>query len=364
MHEDPRPKFYLLTGISLGVLIGTKYFGAMILISIFILHYHRTLKDRQVRWLDIIKAGLSKNIFILLFSATVAFILTTPGILLRPMSFISSQSYEITLASGMRYQLLFGPTVILSFVKNFVRAAGPFLSLVMFVGLIYPLRKRWDREIPLLAVLLPFFISFGALTTRHLIAVLPLTSLLGAYAAFHLYDKGRMLSKRAWIWLLSFWIVFGLAYNFAGILQRKDETRTKSAHYIEEHIPEGATIGATSIGDYPRWSWMFPRIDPEKYKIIDALEQPEYIILTSNRFAKMERALSSSKLHDYEWDPMYAKEWYKAHPPSEEVFRFYDGVLNEKGEEYKYRLIKTFEKDNLIPIEFPPPRIRIYKKSD
>jgi hypothetical protein len=57
-------------------------------------------------------------------------------------------------------------------------------------------------------------------------------------------------------------------------------------------------------------------------------------------------------------------EWYKSHPPSEEVFRFYDDILNGKGGKYKYRLIKKFERDSLIPIEFPPPMIRIYEKEE
>jgi len=56
------------------------------------------------------------------------------------------------------------------------------------------------------------------------------------------------------------------------------------------------------------------------------------------------------------------KEWYQAHPPSEEVFRFYDDILNEKGEKYKYRLIKKFEKNIFIPIEYPPPQVRIYER--
>jgi hypothetical protein len=145
-------------------------------------------------------------------------------------------------------------------------------------------------------------------------------------------------------------------------LLRKDDTRTKAAHYINENIPIGTTIGATSIGDYLRWDWEFPKIDTEKYRVVDALEKPKFIILTSYDYVRMERALSSSKLHNYKWDPGSTVEWYKAHPPSEEVFRLYDDVLNEKGGKYKYRLVRKFEKNIFIPIEFPPPQIRIYER--
>ena len=144
---------------------------------------------------------------------------------------------------------------------------------------------------------------------------------------------------------------------------RKSDTRTEAAHFIDENIPGGSTIGATSIGDYPRFSWMMPKIDEKKYKVVDALEKSEFIVLTSYDYAAMEKALLSDKLHNYVWDSKFSKEWYLSHPPSEEVFRFYDNILNNKGEKYKYRLVKKFEKDIFIPIEFPPPQIRIYERN-
>ncbi len=361
MYEDPTPKFYFLTGVSLGILVGTKYNGVIALVTILILHYCRAFRSEK-KPSDIFQASLSKNLWILLLSAGVVFLLTTPGIILKPTAFIDSVSEQLNLDTGRKYRLVFGFSIFLPIIKNFTIATDPFLSVLMILGLIYPFRKRWDREIPILAPLILFLISFGGLTSRHLIAVLPLTSILGAHAVFHLYEKNRFLSKPVWVFLLTLWIIFAIAYNSAGILLRKDDTRTKAAYYIEENIPNGATIGATSIGDYPRWDWQFPKIDSEKYRTVDALEKPKFIILTSYDYIKMERAFSSSKLHNYKWDPKYSVEWYKSHPPSEEVFRFYDDILNGKGEKYKYRLIKKYEKYIFIPIEFPSPEIRIYEK--
>jgi Dolichyl-phosphate-mannose-protein mannosyltransferase len=361
-YEEPTPKFYFLTGVSLGILVGTKYNGAIVLISILILHYYRTLKNEEKTIPNIFKSSLSKNLGILLLSAGVTFLLTTPGIILTPTVFVHSLLEQLNLDTGRKYRVVWGDSFFFLIAKNFMTATDPILGLVMLLGLVYPFRRSWDKEIPLLAPLIIFFVSFGALETRQLISVLPLTSILGARAVFHLYEKNRFLSKPVWVSLLAAWTIFAVAYNSAGILLRKDDTRTEAAYYIEQNIPNGATIGATSIGDYPRWSWMFPRIDREKYKIVDALEKPKFIILTSYDYAKMGRAFLSNKLHNYEWDRKYAMEWYKSHPPSEEVFRFYDDILNEKGGEYKYRLIEKFAKNIFIPIEFPSPEIRIYEK--
>jgi len=367
MYEDPTPKFYFLTGVSLGILVGTKYTGAIALIPILILHYYQNYQTHRERWEvipNIVKSSLSKNLSILFLCAGVTFFLTTPGIILKPIGFVDSIFWELNLGGGRLYQSKSGLSLFFSMIKNFIRATGPFLSLFMILGLIYPFRRGWDKEIPLLATIILFFISFGALPARHLIAILPLTSILGAYAIFILYRKvhQRFIPKPIWFSLLTLWIIFAIAYNSAGILLRKDDTRTKAAYYIEENFPNGGTIGATSIGDYLRWSWQFPKIDTEKHKIIDALAKPKFIILTSSDYVRMERALESDKLHNYMWDPKYANEWHKAHIPSEEVFQFYDDILNEKGKKYKYRLIKKFEKNIFVPIEFPSPEIRIYER--
>ena len=58
-----------------------------------------------------------------------------------------------------------------------------------------------------------------------------------------------------------------------GFLLRINDTRTAAAYYIEKNLAAGSTIGASSIGNYQRWSWMMPKIDTKKYKIVDPLEK-------------------------------------------------------------------------------------------
>jgi hypothetical protein len=360
MHEKPTTKAYLLTGISLGILIGTKYIGAISLILILILHFHRCTR-RGKKLSNLLKTSFSKNLWILFLTAGIVFLLTTPAIFLKPIIFTDSLSQLVNRDAGRNYRIVLDYMIFARVVKNYATVTDPVLTVLMILGLVYPLKKRWDREIPILIVIVIFFFAFGALTSRHLIAVLPLTSILGAQAIWLLYKKVQFISKTIWIYFLAFWILFALAYNIGGILLRKNDTRTETAYYIEENIPAGSTLGATSIGNYSRWEWMLPKIDPSRFKVVDALQKPEYIILTSYDYKRMEEALISDKLHYYKWDPKFSAEWYRFHPPAEEVFRFYDEILNNKVMEYKYRLIKKFEKNIFVPIEFPPPQIRIYE---
>lgn len=360
MYEKPTSKSYLFTGISLGILIGTKYTGAISLILILILHFYGGFRsDKKLS--DILKASLSKNLWVLLLSAGIVFLITTPAILLKPMIFVDSLSQLVNRDAGRKYRVVFDYMIFVRIVKNYATVTDPLLTVLMILGLVYPFKKRLDREIPNLFVVVIFFFAFGALTSRHLIAVLPLTSILAAQAVWSLYKKAPLVPKTIGTYLLTLWILFALAYNIAGILLRKNDTRTEAAYYVEENITSGSTIGATSIGDYPRWDWMFPQIDRRRFKVVDALYKPEYIILTSYDYKRMEEALISDKLHNYKWDPEFSAEWYRSNPPSEEVFRFYDEILNSGGTEYKYRLIKKFEKNIFVPIEFPPPQIRIYE---
>jgi len=363
MYEKPTLKFYLLTGISFGILIGTKYNGAVAAILILILHYYKTLeKERSIS--AILKASISKRLWILFFSAGMVFILTTPGIVIKPGVFVDSLLNLLNLGAGRRYRFVFDYSIFNSIIKNFATVTDPLLTIMMIFGLVIPLRKSWDKEIPLIVVVVIFFFVFGVLTSRQLIAVLPLTSILAAQAIFYLYKKATIVSKPIWIFILSLWIIFEIVYNSVGIFLRKNDTRTEAAYYIENSIPTGSTIGAASIGDYQRWSWMLPKIDTNKYKVVDPLEKPRFIILTSYDYVKMEGALLSDKLHNYTWDKKYSMEWYNAYPPSDEVFEFYDNILNKKGCKFNYRLIKTFKKNILIPIEFPSPQVRIYESEE
>lgn len=366
MYNEPKTIFYFLTGVSLGILVGTKYFGGVVIISILVLHYYRTLKDRTGTMESFLNSRrlFSKNLIILLLSAAITFLFTTPGILLNPMNFIHSETQELMFQEGLEYRSMSLVHIFASIIRNFTEATDPLLSLLMIFGLFYPLQKLWDREIPLLAALIPIFLIFGALRSRHFITILPLTAILGANAAFCLYETKRFISKNIGIFLFALWIIFSLTYNSAGILLRKDDSRTEAAHYIDEKIPAGATIGATSIGNYPRWGWEFPMINTKKYKIVNALEKPDIIILTSYDYVIMEEALSSSKLHDYKWQENDSREWYLGKAPSEEVFRFYDDILNEKNIKYNYKLIQKFERNNFVPIEFPSPQIRIYQRAE
>ncbi len=307
MYGDPIRKFYLLTGASLGILIGTKYNGFVVVIFILILHYYRTLKsERKIS--DILQASFSKNLWMLFLFAGIVFLLTTPTIILKPAAFTDSISELLNRGPGRKYSFIFDYSIFTSVIKNFVVVTDPFLTILMILGLIIPFRKYWDREIPMITIVIIFSIFFGALSSRQLIAVLPLTSILSAQGVFYLYKRINFIHKPVWVSFLILWIIFALVYNSAGIVLRNNDTRTKAAYYIKKNISMGSTIGATSIGNYKRWNWMFPKIDEEKYKVIDALKKPEFIILTSYDFVKMEEALLSDKLHNYKWDTEFSKE--------------------------------------------------------
>jgi 4-amino-4-deoxy-L-arabinose transferase-like glycosyltransferase len=66
MYEEPSRRSYFITGVSLGILVGTKYDGAFVLIAILVLHYYRTLKNEEKKLPAFIKSSLSKDLRVLL----------------------------------------------------------------------------------------------------------------------------------------------------------------------------------------------------------------------------------------------------------------------------------------------------------
>ena len=165
LYENPSLKFYVLTGISLGILTGTKYNGIVVLFLILILHFLIFFNNKDIS-ASIAQAIFSRNLWILLFTAGIVFILTTPGIILKPDAFKASMSELINLGAGKKYGVIFDYTFYFSIIKNYITATDPFLTSAMILGLIFPLHKSWNKEIPMIFAVLIFSFAFGALTSR------------------------------------------------------------------------------------------------------------------------------------------------------------------------------------------------------
>ena len=217
--------------------------------------------------------------------------------------------------------------------------------LLVFIGLYYGL---WRWYLP----------------ARFVITLAPLLCLLASNTCSRLLAQKKPWFRYCGLLCVVVVLTHSLYLCVSGTFLRFSETRTSAARYVAENLAEGTTIGLSAVSEKYPWNyhpWRYPRIDLSRFKEVSFLDEPEVIISSSYDLSQIEEALNSKGLlAGYEWDPRYNKDWYRYSPPSPRMFRFYADLLSQKPS--KYRLVKRFAVAVNVPVEFPPPEIRIYQR--
>ena len=354
---------YIVLGALTGLLTGIKYSGAIVVVSIalILLKVLSEVEGRNQKQKSIIGGLISAT------TAMFTFLITTPTILVNPKAFRESMNILSIFVGGQRVPLW--NIQPLSMDYNFlVDAIGAPLAWLMLFGIVFAFRKsEWHISLPLVLMMVVYILYFwGSMIPRYYILILPILCLLAARGAASLLNSHNLYFRGGMVTALAVTIIYSLFYTIAGMVLMLNDTRSEASAYIQANIPAGATVGYWYIGSTFRGGWELPFVDPEIYRFADNLDSPEYVILTSQKYLPFAQALSSTYLSaDYVWDPQFAFAWYMGRIPDPEVFEFYDYFLNGVGEKYHYELIEVFDPLNInIPIEFPPPGIRIYRRID
>lgn len=142
-------------------------------------------------------------------------------------------------------------------------------ALLLLLGIaVMIFRKKWK----LLAVylILPVFVilflsKYHIMLGRNLSLVIPFTYLFWVYGLMALEKRITGLSAKA-VWAVPGFIAFMVFMNILAALNtyRYELTYSRMIPWIEENIPEGATLYCTSYA---------PVLDEEKYHIIDIGEE-------------------------------------------------------------------------------------------
>jgi len=210
-----------------------------------------------------------------------------------------------------------------------------------------------------------FFFAWGwIIACRYVIVIVPICCILGASVCARLFEGRSRFIKVGGV-VLTFAVVGLSLYQCAtGVYLRLHDTRPPASRYIAQNIPPGTTLGIGSVSEEYTWRahpWRSPRIDLCKYKEVPFWEEPEFIIVNSNDYGDILVTLAAGKVDEgYALDHRYDSEWMYLSPPTPRVFRLYDDLFNSQHS--KYRLLKVFSIPVNVPLEFPPPEIRIYKK--
>ena len=358
-------KTYLLAGMLFGIVVGTKYTGFLSIAAFGILYWYYKISPVSGSFLKkITHIAKDKNLWAFATAAMLTFFLSTPGLLLHPRAFLRSVAFEKARLS-QAYLPIFYPLTWLHLFQKLSIAVGLPAALNFSLSLIFPLRGRKPIEWALVATIALTLITFGdSLLPRYYIFLLPLWSILVA-RMWHLVSQIPRWRTLAFLWITST-LLFSLSYTFAGTLSRQVEPRTEAALYINKTIPAGTTIGIGYTSQVFGWKihpWRYPPLHLDQFKETDMLDSPQILIFSSFDVYPILKALQSPQMGtDYHLPQSEKGKWYRSEPPSPEVFRFYHDIFLSQNSEYC--LIKYFPAKVYAPIEFPPPDIWIFARTD
>lgn len=363
--QTPSIQRALLTGALLGMLVGTKYTGAIAVIPygmMLIYRHKRTWSGSLSRF--ILTLCTDRIVWIITITALAIFFLSTPGILLHPTDFLASIQAE-----QARMSQLHLPLSDFSIWKNqflaLAQTLGIPLACIACSGVLASFLKRPAIELSLGVMVCAFSVLFrNALLPRYIILIMPVLAILSSRIfLFKTSPKQHLLQL---IWQVGTVLIFGytLLYSACAIAARYPDTRTDATEFIFDQLPSGASIGIAYTSQhypYPYHGWRYPFIDFTRFPYRDFLSFPQYVIVSSYDAEQIKDTLTDGILSKtYEFPEALTKQWYQNSPPEPEIFRFFETLYFQDNS--PYRLIAQFrQKPYLVSIEFPPPAIDIFE---
>ena len=341
---------YVVAGVVLGLLIGTKYPGAVAVVALPFALVGASRAERRI---------VAARIAILCGTALAVFLLTTPGILLHPAAFVSSVVFEAERLGQTEESRLHLGWLSRSLSMLAVTMGWP-LALASTCGLTWAFRPGVRRLRPWSTVALVYIVALaGSMQARYFILIAPILVLLAADSLLWLATHARLPVRRLGQAAAIVVAASSVAYTGAGAALRYPDTRTLAAHFIEETVEPGSSIGLAYVSPtFGPHAWQYPRIDFERFEAVDFLAGPDVLVVPSVVSDPVEKALRSGKLDaTYRWPEAYANEWYGRKSPSPAIFRFFEQLSNGTSQ---YEPLKQFEPRRLVPIEFGSPVITLY----
>ena len=386
--ETQSSRFAIITGIALGLLIGTKYTGALALIPLLILlfSYHKR-RDGATKSLVRILSSVfrDKRLWIILLVGFGTFLLSTPGLLRHPFAFLASLQYEGGRLAGS-YLPVYDPQTYVVLFNSLSRAIGWPLAVVSLLGILLSFFRRKDILVALVIMLLVFALYFGSsIQDRYFILVMPILAIFASSFLFFIIELSQKPSdqtkegneqegegRRTPIWaelariaaysLTSMVCLCTFLYSLGGVISRYPDTRTEAALYIAENIPPGSSVGLGHASKDREHAWHFPRVDKQIYQKQNFVKHPDFIILSSYDFDPIREILARGILNpDYSLPRKYWNEWYLSSPPTADIFKLNEELWSGTSQEY-YLLKKLLPRTLYAPIEFPAPTIEIYAR--
>ena len=369
---------FLMLGIGLGFLAGTKITGALSAIVPVTLLAAAMISSRRSS-ADISSVGAvssaeaSRPGWKILFKMTafafgiagITLMVSTPHIFIRMpeyLEYMQGQTLHWSDRSGFDFVSVAG-TWKRAASEVLTPLVGVLTAIGILVGRFRVRRGESVLEIALVLNIVMYMIFWrGFLAGRFLLPLVPTFCLYAARLPVLLMRSKRTLLRALGYAVACVTIVFSLWACLVSISYRNStDTRTAAAEYIARNLPHGSTLALGS--ERPPWPTYrrhpYPEINTIDSEIVSVLDNPEYVVTSESKLAQMEKALDSGWMDEsYVWPEEKTGFWTWDPVPSPAEFRFFHELL----EGSTYELVRKWSHPPPLPIEFSAPEIRLYRR--
>lgn len=269
--------------------------------------------------------------------AIVAYLLTSPQILMYPETFIAGLEIQWKYQSGVFPSAVdMGPGIYLYGWLMLHQALGYALYALAALGVLYALFRRTAADWLLLAAIVPYLVltSFASwVMVRYTLPLVPLLAILAGRLAHLCLSMWRPYGVAAYamIALVVGWTLLGDAAFLK--MQAGENVRELATEWIDRHVPRGSSVVA--MKSYKEDDFFNPVV-PKNYAY-----HPFPLVERGDGTALFrEQRYDYLMLHEYHYKDM---ERLGRRHPLIQSWRFYDALVNSR-----YRLIKEFKQ----PVSF------------
>lgn len=239
---------YLLCGVMTGLAAGTKYNAGIIVFSLIAAHIMRD---------GLIKSIKSARVWGALACTLLAFIISTPGIILHTGEFLNGFTYELRHAA-LGHGLVFAGTgngFIYTFTHSLWYGLGPGLAILFALAVAWSLVKRDKSALILLAFVLPYYALISISEVRFARYALPMYPAVAILIAGFIVDLWRVLSASRvrsfkWIWVGIVIVVAAGTMTYTLALDRLfalPDPRDEAQIWIQENVAKGSGVGVIEV---------------------------------------------------------------------------------------------------------------------
>ncbi len=306
-NKKPTTMNSVLSGVSFGLSLSTKFSALILIPIIFITFIHVFFQKRKK--IKIKKSNTIDKALIFILLSIVSFLFTQPYALIDFREFSQQTSAQTQMSNNafiFPYTLQYvGKIPYLYELKNiFLWGLGPIIALFCILGIVFITINNGKKILTLLpfVYVVVYFFVFGRFAVgfiRYMLPIYPILTIFGGWFLSEIvikyvpkkYIKNYFTNKFTILFFV--FIISIYPISFLSIYLRPN-TRIQASDWINKNIPQGSKIAVEHWDDslpvYGMQNYTqitLPLYDPdtkEKWKSIEStLRVTDYIIIASGR---------------------------------------------------------------------------------